>query len=233
MKEYISKPKELSSYKPSIYVFDLDGCIANSDDFVLTNKQAYEKDPDIQNRLGVGYRGKLTKAVENLFSEAYMADHMLEIQPYKGILDLFVRMSQTSHTAIVTSRIPVMRTYTIDWLEQVISELYGKQVWRQLNYKLFFNELNEKSLAYKKKMIEKLRETYNIALIVDDHPEVADYAKSKNIVCLVPATGYKNLNDNDLMIVGRPCLVKEPKKRKRKAKDDNMQKKQKRTLETV
>lgn len=222
--KYVSKPKELKSYKQKIYVFDLDGCIANSDDFILTNEEAFKKDPSICDRLGPGFRGKLTKENKKLFSEAYLADHQLEIEPYYGILDLFVRMSQMSNTAIITSRVPLMSACTIEWLEHVITERYGKTVWRQLSYKLFFNELKEKSLAYKKRIIEQLMQTYDIALIVDDHPEIANYAKSKGLVCLVPATGYKDLNGNDLMVAGKKCL-RPATGRKRKTENDNLQKK--------
>jgi len=218
---YVSKPKELERIKPKLYIFDLDGCIANSDDFILTNEEAFKKDPGICDRLGPGFRGKLTKENKKLFSEAYLADHQLEIEPYKGILDLFVRMSQITNTAIITSRVPLMSACTIEWLEYVVSMYYGKPTWRQMRYKLFFNELKEKSLAYKKRLFEELRKEYDIELIVDDHPEIADYAKSKGIVCLVPATGYKDLNGNDLMVAGKKCL-RPATGRKRKIENDNL-----------
>ena len=127
-------------------------------------------------------------------------------------------MSQIANTAIVTSRVSIMHDCTIRWLEKVISESYDEQVWRQLSYKIFFNDLNEKSLVYKKKMIEQLKEDYEIALIVDDHPEVSEYAKSNDIVCLVPATGYKNLNGNDLMVKGKKVLTDDSRGLTRKSK---------------
>lgn len=219
--------------KPKLYIFDLDGCIANSDDFILTNEQAYAKDPGLTKRPGIGYRGELTNDIKHVFSEAYLIDHQLEIPPYKGILDLFVRMAQTSHAAIVTARTPLLRYATIAWLERTISLFYSKQEWRRLSYKLIFNEFNEKSIVYKKRTIEELKETYDIALIIDDHPEIAEYAKSNGLVCLVPATGYKNLNGCDLMTTSNKCLAKEPIKRKKVKNNDNMQKKQKATSKAL
>lgn len=35
---------------------------------------------------------------------------------------------------------------------------------------------------------------YDILLLIESHPEVIEWAKSKKIDTLVPATGYKDLN---------------------------------------
>ena len=191
---------EDNSTKPELVIFDFDGCIANSDDFVLTNKQAWEKDPDVFLRAGVGQRGgQPSKATENDFSLAYLYDHHEEIEPYYGILDQFVKLSITSNVAIITARFDVLRAKTVDWLKETILKRYGDSTWRRVNYKMFFNDFKEKSLSYKKNTITKLLETYNIQLMIEDHPEVANWAKSKGINVLVPVTGYKNLNGNDLI----------------------------------
>lgn len=192
-----TKKVDIKIIKPKIYIFDLDGCIADSDNFVLTNEQAFKIDPEIQNRYGAGFRGLLTKENKKDFSDAYMIDHQMEIKPYEGIFDLFVRMSQVGHTAIVTARPQYMSTCTIQWLEKNVIQYYGESVWRRLSYKLYFNDTKDKSLAYKKKMFEQLKETYDIVLVIDDHPDIAKYLKSINVMCLVPSTGYKDLNGKD------------------------------------
>lgn len=196
----IKSPKnELKEHKPELIIFDFDGCIANSDDFVMTNKEVWEKDSDVLLRPGVGQRGKPTKATENDFCLAYLYDNHEKIEPYHGILDLFVKLSIISNVAIVTSRFDVLRAKTVNWLKDTILTKYGDSTWRRVNYKMFFNDDKEKSLVYKKNTITKLLETYNIQLMVEDHPEVANWAKTKGINVLVPATGYKNLNGNDLI----------------------------------
>lgn len=184
--------------KQKLYIFDLDGCIANSDNFVLTNQQAYEKDPDIRTRKGLGFRDKLTKDTKNQFSDAYMIDHQSEIEPYEGIFDLFVRLAQVTNVAILTARPDYMHPCTIQWIKDKVIEHYSEQIFRRMSYLITFNENKEKSLVYKKRIIEEYEKSYRIALIIDDHPEIVEYAKSKDIVCLSPATGYKNLNGNDL-----------------------------------
>ena len=75
---------------------------------------------------------------------------------------------------------------------------FDEMTWRKASFKISFNEKMEKSLAYKKKTFKKLMENYNILLLVEDHPEVIAWAKSKKIDTLVPATGYKDLNGTDL-----------------------------------
>lgn len=207
----MKKDKTDYKIKQKLYIFDLDGCIANSDDFILTNEQAYKKDPDIRIRKGLGFRDKLTAANKTDFSEAYLIDHQSEIEPYEGIFDLFVRLAQVSKVAIITARPDYMHPCTIQWLKDKIINYYGEQVFRQISYFITFNELKEKSLAYKKRIIEEYEKSYRIALIIDDHPEIIKYAKSKNIVCLSPATGYKNLNGNDL-IGEKKCSKKSIKK---------------------
>lgn len=201
-KEYIQSPKNQieDEQKSDIIVFDLDGCIANSDDFVLTNLQAWEKEKELAIQQNVKFTlKKPTEKEADLFSNEYLLKHQMEIPPYYGILDLFVRMALLTKVAIVTSRREILKAATIRWLNKVVVENYGDNVWRNINYKMFFNENNLHSLTYKKKVFTSLMETYNILLLIEDHPEVIEWAKSKKIDTLVPATGYKDLNGKDLV----------------------------------
>jgi phosphoglycolate phosphatase-like HAD superfamily hydrolase len=194
--------------KQNIVIFDLDGCLADSDDFILTNLQAWQKEKENYAKEGKAYRVKKPeKKVQNDFSTAYLYEHLEEIKPKYGILELFVRLASVTNVAIVTSRPEIMRGKTTNWLRDNIIECYGELAWRQVRYKMFFNEFQEKSLVYKKNICTELMKTNKILLLIDDHPDVIDWAKSKGIETLVPGTGYKNLNDKDL-VKEKQCLAK-------------------------
>ena len=201
-KDYIQSPKneDKTDNKTDLIIFDLDGCIANSDDFILTNLQAWEKEKSEAFYAGLPFKKeKPTGSKASDFCNEYFIKHQMEVPPYAGILDLFVRMALLINVAIVTSRHEILKAATIRWLNKVIVETYGDNVWRNINYKMFFNVKKETSLTYKKKQFTELMEKYNILLLIEDHPEVVEWAKSKKIDTLVPATGYKDLNGKDLV----------------------------------
>lgn len=190
-KSYRIEAKEDSlASLPILYIFDLDGCIANSDDFVLTNKQAYELDKE-ESHIP-------TKENKDDFSIWYMKKHMMDIPPYLGILSLFVKLSMFSNVVIVTSRFEDLKPATINWLKQVIIDNFNEEIWRRCKFQIIFNENQETSLKFKSRIIENLKEFYKILLMVEDHPEVIAYAQKQGIEVLVPSTGYKNLNGKDL-----------------------------------
>ena len=174
----------------------------NSDDFVITKKEAYERsktevedDEIIRHRFPIS---KPSKSEENNFSLEYLYNHHHEVPAYDGILNMFVTYATKLPTAIVTSRWEIFRAKTTDWLMTNIIKKYGDQVWRQVRYTCYFNEYRKSSLAFKREQLSELMETYNIALMVEDHPSVIEWSKSKGIMTLVPCTGYKNLNGKDL-----------------------------------
>lgn len=192
MSKYIKTyKKDAIIPKQKIIIFDLDGCIADSDNFVITNEEAWKLDKSL-------FKEKPTKDTKKLFCLEYFRKHHSEIQPYYGIFELFVRLASITNVAIVTARFEIMKPETIEWLKENCIKLFNDATWRQLHFDLFFNEKMEKSLVYKKEVFSKLLETYDISLLVEDHPEVINWAKSKNINVLVPATGYKNLEGTDL-----------------------------------
>lgn len=192
-KSYNSIARE-NEHKSKLIVFDLDGCIANSDDFVLTNEQVWSKDKDLFIKYN---KQKPTKSDKDLFCEDYLYEYCLDVEPYFGILDLFVATAKTSNVAIVTARHLRLYAKTIEWLKQSIIDRYNESTWRSLSYKLFFNENKETSLQYKKRVFKELEKQYEISLVVEDHPDVITFLKNKNVNVLVPATGYKNLNEKD------------------------------------
>ena len=179
--------------KPSLVIFDLDGTLADSDDFILTNKQAYEKEPEL-------FAQKPSKDTENIFCDVYFKHHHKEIEPYEGTLRLFIAMAKTDNVAIITSRKDILQPLTVEWLKTNVIALTSETVWRSIRYKLIFNEKKEKSLEYKRKAITKLADTYKISLIIDDHPDIIEWAKKQGIEVLIPGNGYKDLNGKDLAI---------------------------------
>lgn len=189
--KYYRKPvKDIK--KSDIIVFDLDGCIMNSDDYVLTNEQAWKLDKSL-------FTKKPNKEDKDNFCIEYLRKHQKDVEPYRGIFELFVRLACVTQVIIVTARFEIMKQATIDWLKENCVKYFDEMTWRKVSFKISFNEKMEKSLAYKKKTFKKLMENYNILLLVEDHPEVIAWAKSKKIDTLVPATGYKDLNGTDLM----------------------------------
>ena len=201
MKQSTKSPKnelKATQIKPSLVVFDLDGCIMNSDDFVITKKQAWELSKDDESTSGYFAIEKPSKSEENDFSLAYLYKHHSEIQPYYGILDMFVKFAVDSNVAIVSSRYEIMRGLTTQWLEEQITKRHGNDCWRRVRYTSYFNEFKESTLKFKKETLSELMRTYDITLMVEDHPDVINWAKSKNIMVLAPSTGYKNLNGKDL-----------------------------------
>lgn len=195
MKKYeksyrLEAKRDLLEALPSLYIFDLDGCLANSDNFVLTNKQAYKIDKD--------ENYKPTKDNENDFSLWYMKKHMMDIPPYLGALSLFVKLSMFSNVAVVTSRFEGLKPVTVAWLRRVIIDNFSEEIWRRCKFQIIFNEEEKSSLKFKSKVIQELEKTYKILLMVEDHPEVIAYARKRGIEVLVPSTGYKNLNGKDL-----------------------------------
>ena len=177
--------------KPSLVIFDLDGTLADSDDFILTNKQAYEIEPEL-------FAQKPSKDTENIFCDVYFKHHHKEIKPYEGTLRLFIAMAKTDNVAIITSRKDTLQPLTVEWLKTNVIALTSETVWRSIRYKLILNEKKEKSLEYKRKAITKLADTYKISLIIDDHPDIIEWAKKQGIEVLVPGNGYKDLNGKDL-----------------------------------
>ena len=201
MKQSTKSPKnelKATQIKPSLVVFDLDGCIMNSDDFVITKKQAWELSKDDTSTSGYFAIEKPRKSEENDFSLAYLYKHHSEIQPYYGILDMFVKFAVDSNVAIVSSRYEIMHGLTTQWLEEQITKRHGNDCWRRVRYTSYFNKFKESTLKFKKDTLSELMRTYDITLMVEDHPDVINWAKSKNIMVLVPSTGYKNLNGKDL-----------------------------------
>ena len=192
----ITYKKDIKEYesKSKIIVFDLDGCIANSDDFVLTNEQVWSKDKGLFAKYN---KQKPTKSNKDLFCEDYLYEYCLDVEPYFGILDLFGTTAKTSNVAIVTARYLRFYAKTIEWLKQSVIDRYNESTWRSLHYKLFFNENKETSLQYKKRVFKELEKQYEISLVVEDHPDIITFLKKKNVNVLVPATGYKNLNGKD------------------------------------
>lgn len=186
--------------KPDLVIFDLDGCVINSDDFVITKKQAYlQKDKySFDESIMTLPIEKPKPSEENDFCIEHLYNTHHLIPAYSGILDMFVRFATSSNVAIVTSRFEILRSKTINWLKEKITERYNSSIWRQVRYQIYFNEEKEQTLKFKKSMISKLMKTYNISLMVEDHPEVIKWAKSKDIMVLVPSTGYKDLNGKDL-----------------------------------
>lgn len=176
--------------KSDLIIFDLDGTIMNSDDFILTIEQAYNLEPSL-------FINKPNKN-KNDFCQLYLQKHHHEIQPFEGIFKLFVLLCLHSNVAIVTSRHSLLKSATVEWLKKYTLEFFDESIWRLMKYKLIFNDEIEKSLVYKKRVFQELAEIYNIQLLIEDHPEVVAYAKSIGINVLVPSTGYKNLNNNDL-----------------------------------
>lgn len=205
MKNYIKSAKieiEESYKKPNLIVFDFDGCIANSDDFVLTNSQAYQKELEIALKNNTKCTMQKPNASnKNDFCQDYLRKHHSEIQPYFGVFDLFVKLSMVTKVAIVTSRHEILLGDTQKWIEQNTIKYYNEQTWRQMFYQTYFNDSKVKSLQFKQKKLTELMDAYNILLLIEDHPQVIEWAKKKNIEVLVPATGYKNLNGQDLMPV--------------------------------
>lgn len=181
--------------KEKLIIFDIDGCMANSDEFILTKKEAYDK--EIKNCKSIEEAKKFIKpkkSEENEFDLDYFKRHHSEIEPHYGVFDLFVKLSQTSKVAIITARYEILKQVTYDWLISNTIKLYGDGVWRQMSYFAYFNENFESSLQFKKGVIESIMKTYDILLLIEDHPKVVEWAKSKNIETLVPATGYKDLS---------------------------------------
>ena len=71
-------------YEPTqtITIFDLDGCIANSDDFVITRLQAWEKKRDLAIAKGESYKEpKPSKQIESDFAEDYFYEEQENIPP--------------------------------------------------------------------------------------------------------------------------------------------------------
>lgn len=193
-----SLKKELQTWKkPSLFIFDLDGCLAKSDDFVLTNQQAYKLDKNTSKVMTVPVTIP-TEKNKNLFSISYMRNHMMEIPENPGLFDIFLAMCKTTNVAIVTSRPSVMRDDTLEWLKVKIEDR-DRTIWRRLSFKIFYNESNLPSVTYKSKVISKLMDSYEIKLLIEDHPEVIKWAESKGIATLAPSTKHKNLNDYDLI----------------------------------
>lgn len=181
------------NYKQNIVIFDLDGTIMNSDNYIVTNKQAYELTCNTENKLP-----KPSKLEEDKFCIEYLRRNHDNIEPYYGILDLFVSLAKLNQVAIVTSRFEILKAQTIMWLERQIITLYGNDTWRKIYFKTYFNEHKLKSLEYKKGVFKDIQKTYNISLIIDDHPDIKTWANKNGINILVPGTGYKNLNGVDL-----------------------------------
>lgn len=176
--------------KKNLIVFDLDGCIADSDNYVITNKEAYNLEPELFDK-------KPSKEDENKFSLAYFKAHQKDIKPYSGIFQIFVRLASVENVAIVTARYEIVKPQTIDWLKQYCTQYFDEATWRRVQFQISFNEKKEKSLVYKTRILKELMEKYNIMLMVEDHPEVINWAKSKGIMVLIPSTGYKDLEGTD------------------------------------
>ena len=185
-----SYKKDQTELKKNLIVFDLDGCIADSDDYVVTNKEAYKLEPELFDK-------KPSKDEENNFSLAYFKAHQKDIKPYSGIFQMFVRLANVENVAIVTSRFDVVKQQTIEWLKYYCTQYFDETTWRRMQFQISFNEKKEKSLVYKARILKELMEKHNIILMVEDHPEVIDWAKSKGIMVLIPSTGYKDLEGTD------------------------------------
>lgn len=185
-----SYKKDQAEPKKNLIVFDLDGCMADSDDYVVTNKEAYKLEPELFDK-------KPSKDVENNFSLEYFKAHQKDIKPYPGIFQMFVRLASVENVAIVTSRFEVVKQQTIDWLKYYCTQYFDEVTWRRVQFQISFNEKKEKSLVYKTKILKELMEKYNIIFMVEDHPEVINWAKSKGIMVLIPSTGYKDLEGTD------------------------------------
>ena len=185
-----SYKKDQVEPKKNLIIFDLDGCVADSDDYVVTNKEAYELEPELFDK-------KPSKEDENKFSLEYFKAHQKDIKPYAGIFQMFVRLASVENVAIVTSRFETVKQQTIDWLKQYCTEYFDEATWRRVQFQISFNEKKEKSLVYKTRILKELMERHNIILMVEDHPEVINWAKSKGIMVLIPSTGYKDLAGTD------------------------------------
>ena len=192
-KQYIKSAKAVqkeSIVKPDLIIFDFDGCIANSDDFIVTNKEAYKLDKLIH---------KMPKERDNDICLEYLQKHNLDIEPYEGIFKLFVKLCLSSNIALVTSRFDYFQKDTFNWLKIKTIEHFNESIWRQMRFNAYFNVEQRKSLEFKRDTMKALSQKYNIVLLIDDHPEVVNWAEGQGITVLTPSTGYKNLNSKDLM----------------------------------
>ena len=105
--------KDLITNKQSCYIFDIDGCLADVHEILLTNKQTYEKKfaEYLEKRDAKAKSKDLKDLVEpikpaedklNKIDWDYFKDHLLDAIPIPGILDLFTTVASSRKVILLT-----------------------------------------------------------------------------------------------------------------------------------
>ena len=176
--------KELITSKPACYIFDIDGCIANVDHLVKTNKQVYEimlkeynakvkkyeEDyAEYRKKSSLNYVDKrlLVKPIhpespvkpdvknENKMNWDYFYNNVSKAEPIVGCLDVFIALAMTKKVILLTARDEHVRTQTVEWLKKVVMERAGQDAFRRINFTLIMKE----SKSSNKETIKYKKET--------------------------------------------------------------------------
>lgn len=161
---------EAISKLPKCYIFDIDGCLANTNDIILSKADAYlenmkeyekavvkfNKDVDLFNQLmqefTTGVRDsrpadpvrpeKPIQPTENVeaMDWDYFEKNLDKCKPIWGTIDLLIAMSLTHKVIILTGRTERMRIATTDWLKKVIEERTSKETYRRMNFSIIMRD---------------------------------------------------------------------------------------------
>lgn len=210
--------RELINSKPKCYIFDIDGCLANTNNIILSKfetfdmkKQKYEterakyqailkENPKAAAKINPPKEPEPLKSGDSKkFDWEYFEEHLQDAEPIWGVIDMFIALATTHKVILLTGRKERHRTKTTAWLEQVVQERAGKEAWRRINFSLMMREdkNNEPSAKFKKAKFLAIEKTYNIQLIVEDHPDVLEVINELGFTSLKPNTVFKQIGDDD------------------------------------
>lgn len=199
--------KDLITNKQSCYIFDIDGCLADVHEILLTNEQSYEKkfaeylekrDAKAKSKDLKGLKGLVepVKPAEDKLNKIdwdYFKDHLLDAIPIAGILDLFTTVASSRKVILLTGRSERNRVGTVEWLKKVIIEKGGDDLFRRINFQLIMRgdkEMNLSGAKYKRAKIQELSKQYNIQFCIEDCPEIVEELTQMGILVLSPNREY-------------------------------------------
>ena len=161
---------DMISRLPKCYIFDIDGCLADTNDIILSKSDAYvekmkeydkavlkfNKDVDLFNELMHEYQQGIrdVRPIDPIRPQKpeeptekpeamdwdYFESHLNLCRPIWGTIDLLISLSQHCKVFILTGRCERVRSITQDWLRQVIEERVGKETFRRVNYTLIMRD---------------------------------------------------------------------------------------------
>lgn len=156
--------RNLISSKPSCYIFDIDGCLADSNSIILTyeevynkkleeykeKEEAYKKELAIyeeainlpENKLVRNYINKPVKPIKptkpskdlKRWCSEYFYENIDNVSAITGVLDLFVSLALNKRVIILTARSEEYKQSTLNWLKKVITERYNSNMYRRIDF---------------------------------------------------------------------------------------------------